>query len=82
MELQLSKKQMDKITYEAMLMRMSPQQLYVVAPHLFIENITAANTVIEEPKANDETSIMAAMREQAKSYLDSLEDEQTGYLGY
>lgn len=77
MELQLSKKQMDKISYEAMLMKMSVQQLYIVAPHLFNENITAANT--------ESKSVVEELKEQAKSYLDSLEesDKTEGYYyGY
>jgi hypothetical protein len=73
MELQLSKKQMDKIEYESMLLRMSPQQLYVVAPHLFVENITSANT--------ESKSVVEDLKEQAQSYLDSLK-EDGGIYGY
>jgi hypothetical protein len=49
MEIELSKKQMDRVKYEAMLLKISPQQLYNIAPHVFNEGITAANTKIEEP---------------------------------
>lgn len=73
MEIRLSKKQMDKIQYEAMLLRMSEQQLYVIAPHLFNENITAANT--------ESKSVVEDLKEQAQSYLDSLK-EDGGFYGY
>lgn len=46
-ELRLSKKQLDKIKYESMLLRVSPESLYVIAPHLFHEGITAANTEVK-----------------------------------
>lgn len=51
----LSKKQMDKVQYECDLMRMEPQRLLQIAPHLFNENVTAANTTIEpEPYITQE----------------------------
>ena len=64
MELQLSKKQVKRIKYECDLLKMSPQQLYVVAPHLFVENITSANT-----EAKD---VIEELKEQASNYLESL----------
>ena len=73
MELKLSKKQMEKIQYEAMLLRMDLNTLYVVAPHMFTENITAANT--------ESKSIVEDLQEQAKSYLQSL-SEDGGIYGY
>jgi hypothetical protein len=54
MEIELSKKQMDRVKYEAMLLKISPQQLYNIAPHVFNEGITAANTKIEEPIEKEE----------------------------
>jgi hypothetical protein len=48
----LSEKQIARIQYESMLMKLSPQSIQVIAPWLFIEGITAANTeveIIEDP---------------------------------
>jgi hypothetical protein len=75
MELNLPEKQIKKIQYESMLLRMDLNTLYVIAPHLFTENITAANT--------ESKSIVEDLQEQAKSYLESLEDDTSGGLyGY
>ena len=73
MELNLSEKQIKKIKYECDLLRMNIQQLYVVAPHLFVENITSANT--------ESKSVVEDLKEQAQSYLDSLK-EDGGIYGY
>lgn len=70
MELELSKKQMNKITYEAMLLKMSVQQLYIVAPHLFHEGVTAANTVVSEVNQFEE------LKEKAKEVLQPFNSEE------
>lgn len=70
MELELSKKQMSKIEYECNLLRITIQQLYVVAPHLFHEGITAANTVISEVNQFEE------LKEKAKKVLKSFDSEE------
>lgn len=69
MRIELSQKQMDKIKYEAMLMKMSIEQLYVVAPHIFNEGITAANTVSEEEATSQETlkDLRQSLEESIKS---------------
>lgn len=70
MELELSKKQMSKIEYECNLLRITIQQLYIVAPHLFHEGITAANTVISEVNQFEE------LKEKAKEVLKSFDSEE------
>lgn len=70
MELELSKKQMSKIEYECNLLRITIQQLYVVAPHLFHEGITAANTVVSEVNQFGE------LKEKAKEVLQSFDSEE------
>ena len=45
----LSKNQMGKILYECNLLRTTPQALTLIAPFLFNEGITAANTTITNP---------------------------------
>lgn len=52
--IKLSEKQLSRIKYEASLLRQNPQkpltmeQMLKIAPFLFIENITAANTETKE----------------------------------
>lgn len=70
MELELSKKQMSKIEYECNLLRITIQQLYVVAPHLFHEGITAANTVVSEINQFEE------LKGKAKEVLQSFDSEE------
>jgi hypothetical protein len=70
MELSLSKKQMSKIEYECNLLRITIQQLYVVAPHLFHEGVTAANTVVSEVNQFEE------LKEKAKGVLQSFDSEE------
>lgn len=69
MRIELSQKQMDRIKYEAMLMKMSIEQLYVVAPHIFNEGITAANTVSEEEITSQNTlkDLKESLEESIKS---------------
>jgi hypothetical protein len=50
-----------------MLMKMSIQQLYVVAPHLFNEDITSANTEITKENVVEE------LKEKAKEVLESFD---------
>jgi hypothetical protein len=44
----LSQHQMDKIQYECTLLKVTPQQLVHMAPHLFNEGVTSANTSVTE----------------------------------
>lgn len=69
MRIELSQKQMDRIKYEAMLMKMSIEQLYVIAPHIFNEGITAANTVSEEEVTSQNTlkDLKESLEESIKS---------------
>ena len=78
MEIQLSKKQMEKIQYESMLLRMTPQQLYVVAPHLFNENITAANTKVEEKEITEQID---SIEKEFKSLLQNDDEEDSNTYG-
>lgn len=55
--MELSQKQLNRITYEAMLLKVSPQQLMVLAPHLFIEGVTSTNKLVEEEKPNSDTVV-------------------------
>jgi len=75
MELNLSKKQLDRIQYECNLLKLSPQQLYIIAPHLFHEGVTSANTEIKNDTFNE-------LKEQAKEYLKSLESDDTYHSFY
>ena len=45
----LSVSQMSKIEYVCMLLKVTPQQLVNMAPHLFNEGVTESNTVTETP---------------------------------
>jgi hypothetical protein len=47
----ISERQTKRITYEAMLLRKTPQDLLVIAPFLYQNDITAANTTV---KSKDE----------------------------
>lgn len=44
----LSQKQMKRIAYECMLLKKDVQELLYIAPHLFNEGITSANTPVTE----------------------------------
>jgi hypothetical protein len=53
----LSEKQISRIQYECMLMKRAPQELQVIAPWLFIEGVTAANTEVVEPIKVEEKKV-------------------------
>ena len=52
----LSSRQMSKIKYECDLLRKDVQELLYVAPHLFTEGTTAANTTVIEEEKKPEVS--------------------------
>jgi hypothetical protein len=70
MELKLSEKQLSRIKYECSLLRMAISELYIVAPHLFHEGVTAANTVVSEVNQFEE------LKEKAKGVLQSFDSEE------
>lgn len=80
MELQLSQKQMDRIQYEAMLLKRSVQELYVIAPFLFHEGITAANTVAKEVEPI--VTVTQEDTEPVSEEIDNLSMYDHNYLGY
>lgn len=83
MELELSKKQMDKITYESMLLRMTPQQLYIIAPHLFEEGITSANSKVDAIEPIDTSMEQLKALEKELSVLHNTGDDNNDYYyGY
>lgn len=49
----LSKRQMQRIEYECSLLKVDIQKLLYIAPHLFNENITSANTKVIEDKTKE-----------------------------
>jgi hypothetical protein len=59
----LSQKQMNKIKYECDLLRKSVQDMVYLAPFLFCEDVTAANTIvvketkIAEPEQEEEFEV-------------------------
>ena len=80
MKIQLSQKQMNRIEYESMLLKTSPEQLYYIAPHLFHEGITAANT-----EAKENTDVINNLKETVKEFLkesDNKEDESEYHSFY
>jgi hypothetical protein len=58
--IKLSEKQLSRIKYEASLLRQNPQkpltleQMMTIAPFLFFENVTAANTEVKEEESEDD----------------------------
>jgi len=70
MDTNLSEKQLSRIRYECNLLKMSVQQLYIVAPHLFHEGITAANTAVSEVNQFKE------LKEKTKEVLQSFDSEE------
>lgn len=71
MELKLSEKQLSRIKYECNLLRMTVSELYIVAPHLFHEGVTAANTVVEN---------FEELKEKAKEVLSNFGKEDYIYF--
>lgn len=75
----LSKKQMSKIQYECDLLRVDPQKLMYIAPHLFNEGITSSNKeyvnepepVKEEDYDNNESTWDNSSTDDYSYYLDS-----------
>lgn len=50
----LSKKQTERIAYESMLLRKTPQDLILIAPFLYQNDITAANTKVQSTEVKNE----------------------------
>lgn len=80
MELQLSEKQMARIQYEAMLIKRSVQELYVMAPFLFHEGVTAANTVTKE--VEPVVTVTQEETEPISEEIHNLSMYDDNYLGY
>lgn len=70
----LNPKQLDKIKYECNLLRKSIQELMYIAPHLFNNGVTSANTKIVEPKITIFTP--------SKKSQEWVEDNYTEYDNY
>jgi hypothetical protein len=68
--MELSQKQQARISYESMLLKIAPEQLYYIAPYLFHEGITAANTKVEQ------LSDIEELKEKAKEVLNSFNSEE------
>jgi hypothetical protein len=68
--MKLSQKQQSRIEYECNLLRVNAEQLYYIAPHLFHEGVTAANTKIEELSEFEE------LKEKAKEVLNSFNSDE------
>ena len=75
----LSKKQMTKIEYECDLLRVDVQKLVYMAPHLFNEGVTAANTVVI-PSPTEPIKEIEKITEEETS-INNIYDYE-GYYGY
>jgi hypothetical protein len=83
MELKLSVKQMDRIKYESNLLQCSIQTLYTIAPYLFQENITAANTESKEPEEkSDKEKDLEKYKEQIGKFGYVQDEEEYNVYGY
>lgn len=69
----LSSKQLNKIAYECDLLRKNPQELLNIAPHMFNDNTTAANSTAKDP--------LPIIEERKPSTRDYVDDEYDPY-GY
>lgn len=75
-KLGLSQEQLQKIKYECDLLRKDIQELLYIAPHLFTEGVTAANTVVIKEKKKPEV-----VEETLEGFKPS-EESQNPYGGY
>jgi hypothetical protein len=76
----LSQKQISRIRYECQLLKRSPQELQVIAPWLFIEGVTAANTEVVEPAKVIEKPVETKV--ESEEVYQGGDAEWTEYLGW